>query len=50
MKRSEISEEIRYIWDCPKCGYSNEQSENPDYRGDVICESCGELVYIEDDD
>lgn len=50
MKRSEIGEEIRYVWDCPKCGHFNEQDGDPDDYGCVICEGCGEGFEIEDDE
>ncbi len=50
MKRSEISEEIRWVWNCPECGYCNEGSDDPDYEDEVSCEECNKTFEIEEDD
>lgn len=39
IKRSEITEETRYVWECPKCGYYNETPDDPNYEESVFCEN-----------
>ena len=48
MKRSEISEEIRYVFECPKCGELNEQCEDPEDETTVLCDFCTQEIEIED--
>jgi hypothetical protein len=49
MKRSEISEEIRYVWECPVCDWINEERGKNIYtRIDLNCVGCGETIDLED--
>ncbi len=49
MKRSEIGEETRYVWECPKCGEFNEECEDPVYEESYMCEYCEHVEPLEDD-
>jgi len=49
MKRSEITEETIYVWNCPKCETFIEDREDPDYEESVYCEHCNESFNLEDD-
>ena len=49
IKLSDFSEEVRYVWDCPLCGYCNEQPDDPNYEESCYCENCKESSDIEDD-
>jgi rRNA maturation endonuclease Nob1 len=48
IKREEITEEVRYVWECPKCSHFNEGCDDPDYMDEIMCEECGEDLEIED--
>ncbi len=50
MKRTDVGEEIRYIWDCPKCLEYNEECEDPNYEDSYVCEHCGHVEQLEDGD
>ena len=43
--REEITEEISWFWDCPNCGFENEDIEEPEYI--CHCISCGESFEVE---
>ena len=47
MKRSEISEEIRYVYRCPKCGEINEEWEYEEDDEKLVCEHCLEEIMLE---
>ena len=50
MKRSEITEETRYVWVCPKCKEYNEDCEDHDHDEFLYCENCSEEFELEDDE
>lgn len=29
-----------WVWDCPVCGHSNEEREDP-FEDQLVCEACG---------
>lgn len=48
LKRSDVSEEIRFVWDCPNCGYFNETYESPDEVEDYCCDDCKKCFELKD--
>lgn len=49
IKRNEISEEVRYVTECPYCGcFTDLDNDYNDYSDEDICESCKETFKIED--
>lgn len=40
IKRSEISEELYWSFECPKCKSCSDIYEDPDYEETVVCENC----------
>ena len=46
VKQSDIREETRYVWECPKCFAENVDVSFP--VGECLCFSCGEYFEIED--
>ncbi len=48
LNKSDISEEIRYVWECPKCQHFNEGTDDPDYEEMFHCEECAESFDIID--
>ena len=41
-KTVEIYEKTVYVWDCPNCGYVNEENENLINIGYCYCSNCAE--------
>lgn len=50
MKRSEVSEEVRYVWTCPSCEAINEDCDDPNYEDAYFCSECGDTVELEDEE
>ena len=48
IKRDDIAEEIRYCWECPKCGQRNEETDDPDSMTDYFCDECNTDFEIEE--
>jgi uncharacterized protein YbaR (Trm112 family) len=48
IKREDISEETRYVWECPKCQHFNESCDDPNYEESMWCEDCNESFDIID--
>ena len=50
IKRSDITEESHWIWECPYCGQYNTIDDDPeDYcYDDVCCEGCKITLTVED--
>ena len=49
IKYSEVSEETRFVFDCPYCGYTQEEYEDPINEDEITCEECKEVFGIEND-
>ena len=45
IKKSEIDEQVRYVFKCPDCGGTNELCE---YNEKVICEHCLQEIILEE--
>ena len=48
IKRSSITEELFWIFKCPKCGVFTEIHDECDMMADVRCDYCDEVFEIED--
>ena len=46
IKFDEISEESRWVFDCPECGECSESCDEP--RDTINCEQCGATIEVED--
>lgn len=40
MKEIKFYEQPVYVWECPKCGHFNEDTEDPEYMDTVVCDEC----------
>lgn len=48
--RSEITEEIYWVFKCPSCSNMTDMYDDPDYEEYAGCDHCKKTFKIEDDE
>lgn len=46
LKRSLLTEEAYWVYECPNCGEYDEIYDDPKYTDEIFCQHCGERIKI----
>lgn len=49
INRNDISEEVYWVWECPKCKQMNDAFDESEFEETAICEGCHEVFTVIDD-